>query len=177
MQTPLHQADRSAQQHETHGDGRNQLAGGLILVGAGVLLLLGQFFNLGVWILITLGFGLTAAGIATQHPGWFIPGGVLNGIGLGALLIDRQVVSGETAEGGVFLLAFALGWASISVFTRLFTAKPLLWPLIPAAVMLAVGIPLLLGEIGLTLLSLLNYAWPLALIVGGLYLLLRWQQR
>ena len=92
---------------------RNQLIGGALMLFAGLLLILGQLFSLGAWFLIILGLAFTAAGLGTRGAGWFIPGGVLNGIGLGALLIDSRIVAGESAEGGIFLLAFAAGWASI----------------------------------------------------------------
>jgi hypothetical protein len=157
-------------------DGRNRLAGGAMLIGGGLALLAGQLFALGVWPLLLLGLGFTAAGLYTRSAGWFIPGGVLNGIGFGALVTEIGLVSGS-GEGGAFLLAFALGWLSIYVLTRLFTAQPQTWALFPAGIMALIGGPLLLGEGGEALLevifSALAYVWPLALIAAGIVLLLR----
>jgi hypothetical protein len=161
--------------------GRGLLVGGAVMLFSGLLLLLGQVVSLGAWFLVILGLGFTAAGAASHGPHWFIPGGVLSGIGLGALLVEARLVAGETAEGGVFLLAFALGWASIYLLTRVFTARPLAWALIPATVLALIGGALLLGEAGLALLQafgwLMGYAWPLALIAGGAALIARGRRR
>lgn len=177
MQTPVNQNNQYESRAEQHGGEQQHLVGGIILIGAGIALMLGQLFNLGVWVLLMLGIGFTAAGIVTKHAGWFIPGGILNGIGLGVLLIESGIVSGEPLEGSTFLLAFALGWASISLFTRLFSSKTLLWPLIPGGIMALIGSALLLGEVGLGMLGLLNYLWPLLLVAGGIIILVRSRSR
>lgn len=157
-------------------DRRNRLAGGALLIGGGLLLLAGQLFTIGVWPLLILGAAFTAAGLYTRSAGWFIPGGVLNGIGLGALIADSGLMGGSS-EGGAFLLAFALGWLSIYALTRRFTAQPQTWALFPAGIMALIGGPLLLGEGGEALLDTvfgaLAYVWPLALIAAGLVFLLR----
>jgi hypothetical protein len=160
-----------------NGDSRNRIAGGAMLIGGGLLLLASQIFTLGVTPLLILGVAFTLAGLFTRSAGWFIPGGVLNGIGLGALIVDSGLVGRDSAEGGAFLLTFALGWLSIYALTRLFTAHPQGWTLIPAAVMALIGGPLLLGEGGEALLEtafgVLAYVWPLALIGAGVVFLLR----
>lgn len=157
--------------------GRGGLVGGAVLIGCGLVLLAGQIFTLGAWPLVMLGLIFTAAGISTHTAGWLIPGGVLNGIGLGALLVESGLAAGDPAEGGVFLLAFAAGWASIYALSRLFTAEPLRWTLIPAGVMALIGAPLLMGAAGeaalSTLFGWLGLIWPVALIVAGLVVLLR----
>ncbi|PDW03263.1 hypothetical protein [Candidatus Viridilinea mediisalina] len=173
MQSHVDQSNQYESQAEQSGNGQQQLIGGIILIVAGIILMLGQLFNLGVWVLLMLGVGFTAAGIATKHVGWFIPGGILNGIGLGVLLIESGIAGGEAIEGSIFLLAFALGWASISLFTRIFSPKALLWPLIPGGIMAFIGGALLLGEVGLGILSTLNYLWPLLLVIGGIIILVR----
>ncbi|PDV99898.1 hypothetical protein [Candidatus Chloroploca asiatica] len=177
MKNTINQRNQYDHQTEQHGNKQHQLVGGMLLIVAGIALVLAQFFNLGVWVLLTLGVGFTVAGIATRHAGWFIPGGILNGIGLGVLLIESGIVSGEPVEGATFLLAFALGWASITLFTRLFSNEALLWPLIPAGIMAFIGGALFLGEVGLGMLSTLNYIWPLLLVIGGLIIIVRSRQR
>lgn len=157
-------------------DRRNRLAGGALLIGGGALLLAGQLFTIGAWPLPILGMAFTAAGLYTRGAGWFIPGGVLNGIGLGALISDSGLISGSS-EGGAFLLAFALGWLSIYALTRRFTAQPQTWALFPAGIMALIGGPLLLGEGGEALLEMIfgamAYVWPVALIAAGIVFLLR----
>jgi hypothetical protein len=161
----------------TKGEGRGGLVAGAVLVGCGLVLLAGQVFTLGAWPLVLLGLIFTAAGVTTHTAGWFIPGGVLNGIGLGALLVDSGLVAGDPLEGGVFLLCFAAGWLSIFVLSKLFTPQPMAWTIIPAIVMAAIGAPLLLGAAGEALvetaLGWLAFAWPLALIAAGIAVLVR----
>jgi hypothetical protein len=178
----MHTSGVTPEREVTERPERNRRVGGILLIAAGVFLLATQIFSLsGTWVLIFLGLGFTAAGIATRAPGWFIPGGVLNGIGLGALLTESGVAQGDPAEGGLFLLAFALGWVSIYLFTRFFTREALSWALIPAAVMALIGTPLLFGAAGEAALAAvlggLNYVWPVVLIVIGVALLLRGRRR
>jgi hypothetical protein len=161
----------------TTGEGRGRTVGGAVLIGVGLVLLAGQVFTIGNLALIVAGLLFVGAGIATREYGWFIPGGVLNGIGLGATLSESGLLRGDIAEGGLFLLAFGLGWASITLFTRLFARHTLRWPLIPAAVMGLIGTPLLFGAAGEaileTVMGALSVAWPLALVLAGLAMLRR----
>lgn len=168
--------------YETEQEYRGGPVGGLVLIGAGLILLAGQLLTLGAWPLVMLGVLFTLAGLATRTAGWLIPGGVLNGIGFGALLIEGGLVREDPAEGGLFLLAFGLGWASIYALSQLFTEQPLRWALIPAAVMGLIGAPLLLGgttgEAALEVVfSGLSYVWPLALVAAGLLALARGWRR
>ena len=173
MSAQLHETDATATTNGGHG----RFVGGLVLVGAGLVLLAGQLFTIGAWPLIMLALLFTGAGVATRTAGWFIPGGVLSGIGLGALLSERGLVAGDPAEGGLFLLAFAAGWLSITLLSSLFTEQPQRWALIPAGVMALIGTPLLLGAVGEAALAAvmgwLAFLWPLALIALGLVVLLR----
>ncbi|HMQ34168.1 MAG TPA: hypothetical protein PKD53_25770 [Chloroflexaceae bacterium] len=159
----------------------DHLVGGAVMLFAGLLLLVGQLFTLGSWLLILISLGFVAAGLLTRGAGWFIPGGIVGGIGLGALLLERGLVAGDSAEGGLFLLAFALGWASIYLLTRLFTRRPQSWALIPGGILALIGGALLMGEAGAaalgSTLQILAYAWPLALIAGGLLLIARARRR
>ena len=98
----------------------------------------------------------------------------MGGIGLGIFLTGLSV--GGTSEfitGGVFLIGFAAGWALISLLS-LFTSDRLAWwPLIPGGILAAIGAVLMTGSAGLGLLTALGYAWPLALIGVGAYILLK----
>lgn len=178
----------NAQLHDTTGtvgtkrnEGRRWLAAGVALVGIGLTFLAWQFLPLGVWPLLLLGMLFTAIGAATRMVGLIIPGGVLNGVGLGALLSESWLATGDTAQGGLFFLGFALGWASIDLLARLFTGKPQVWALVTAGVMALIGTPLLFGaagEVALeTVLQWASYAFPLALIVAGILAVARGARR
>lgn len=151
---------------------------GVVLIALGLVFLAGQLLDLGVGMLPLLAAGFLAAGVATRQPGWFVPAGILGGIGLGAVLTDSGVAVGP-GEGGVFLLSFALGWLTIDPLSRLFARTPQPWAYIPAGIMALIGGAVLLGERGERALeqffALLNIAWPLALVAAGAALL--WRHR
>ena len=162
---------------------RNALIGGLILIFGGALALVGQVvpdsWGVGFGLLVLLGLGLAfhIAGLLTREAGWFIPGGILTGIGVGIALVDgplaRLIPAGLLPgdEGGLFMLAFAGGWFLITLLTALFSDETHWWPLIPGGIMLLIGLAAGFGSIFGTVLSLVGNLWPIALIAAGLYVL------
>lgn len=162
---------------------RNALIGGLILIFGGALAFVGQIvpdsWGLGFGLLVLLGLGVSfiIAGLLTREAGWFIPGGILSGIGAGIALVDgplaRLIPAGLLPgdEGGLFMLAFAGGWFLITVLTALFADETHWWPLIPGGIMLLIGLAAGFGSIFGTVLTLLGNLWPIALIAAGLYVL------
>ncbi len=156
---------------------RNMLVGGIALIAIGLLALAGQIFdmdNLGLLVLPALALIFLAWGLITRTFGLIIPGGILAGIGLGAILVEQSwVPMTEMAQGGVFLLSFAAGWVLITLMSPFVSQRLVWWPLIPGGILAAIGGMLLAGETGVKMLELLSYAWPVALIVLGLYLVLR----
>ena len=162
---------------EKRRERRGRIVGGIALILFGVLALVAQFVELewlGLLILPALGLIFFAWGIMTRQSGLFIPAGILSGLGIGTLLLAGPFTDlpGDT-EGGVFMLAFAFGWALIPIFSTIFTGEKHLWALIPGAIMALIGASLLFGGLALTALSWLGRIWPLFLILGGLYIILR----
>jgi hypothetical protein len=165
-------------EHKANG----RLIGGLILLLVGIVALVAQFIpeGLGAFfgplLLLVPGLIFLAAGIYTREGGWFIPGGILVGLGAGTSLLlsplgDR--LSGD--EGGWFLLVFAAGWLLIPILTAIFTDETHWWALIPAAIIGLVGLAVLRGGVFMGALEWLGKLWPIALIaVGGLIL---WRAR
>lgn len=159
---------------------RNELIGGILLIGFGALALIGQFVNLGntmgLLVLPLISAAFLAAGVLARQVGFLIPGGIIGGIGLGVVLNDVLNVSGDAA-GGVFLLAFAAGWALITLLTALVTDETQWWPLIPGGIMALIGGSILLGGVFQSALVLLGKIWPLFLILGGVYILFKNRQQ
>lgn len=153
---------------------KNGLVGGVVLISIGLLALIGQFVdwrpeaNLGLYILPILGAIFLVWGIVTRNAGPMIPGGILSGLGLGILLLETVSWPEGMDEGGVFLLAFALGWALITMLTAVFTPKIHWWPLIPGGIIAVVGLAVLYGGVFWQALNLMNLVWPLLLILLGL---------
>lgn len=165
---------------------RNALIGGLILIFGGALALVGQVvpdsWGLGFGLLVLLGLGLAfhIAGILTREAGWFIPGGILTGIGVGIALVEGGPLANLVPagwlpgdDGGLFMLAFAGGWFLIPLTTALFTDETHWWPLIPGAIMLLIGLAAGFGSVFASALTLIGSLWPLALILVGLYVIVR----
>lgn len=154
------------------------MIGGLILLFVGILALIGQFVP-GAWgevfgTLLLLGLGLVfvAVGIYTREAGWFIPGGILTGLGAGTALIVSPLMNRLGGnEGGWFLLVFAAGWALIPVLTAIFARETHWWAFIPAAIIGLVGLAVLYGGVFMNALEWVGKLWPVALIVAGALLL------
>lgn len=155
---------------------KNTVVAGVVLLAIGLMALGGQFIRgelLGMIFLPALSAIFIVAGLVTRNAGTIIPGGILGGIGLGAYLVQVPFAGvGEQAQGGVFLLAFAAGWAAITVLTLLIGKGVHLWPLVPAAVLALVGSALLMGGTALTVLTWVGRGWPIVLIGLGLYMIL-----
>jgi hypothetical protein len=153
---------------------RKHVISGVVLISLGLFFLLAQVVDIGWLFLPLLAGSFIVAGIVTRKAGWFIPGGILVGNSLGSFLLNGpyQLANGD-AKGGAFLLAFALGWATITLLSKLFTNETQWWALVPAGIMALIGGSLLAGSAGQQLLNYANYIWPVALIVAGLYFLLR----
>jgi hypothetical protein len=147
------------------------IVAGAILISIGLLALLQQFLlvNWGLYFLPLLALIFLTAGIVERRPGLLIPGGVLAGIGAGAILVQSPLFFGlgDPARGGLFMLTFAAGWAVITAASYL-VGRLMLWPLIPAAFMGLFGLALLANAI-----TVFTYFWPVALIAVGLFLVLR----
>lgn len=95
-----------------------------------------------------------------EHWWAIIPSGVL------LTLAGVTLVSETDYVGGLFFLGMALTFGLIY-----FLPKPSgksRWALYPAAILLAVGVLVTLGEA-----NVLNYVWPLALLIAGGYVLYR----
>lgn len=150
---------------------------GTILVLLGLVMLIESITSwsvLGLLILPTLGLAFAIWGCASRRAGLIIPGGILLGVGIGALLVDKAFAQASgTEQGAVVTLCLALGFAVITPLTWAFTRHMHWWPLIPGGVLAIAGISLIGGEWGAQALIWLGRLWPITLILAGAILL--WQ--
>lgn len=113
---------------------------------------------------VSLGLGFLLIYARARENWWaVIPGGVM--LTLGVVTGLESAVSG-LEMGGVFFLGLALTF--VAVYLAPNPEGRMTWALIPAAVLAVMGLLILAAAI-----RLLGYLWPLALILGGAYLLLR----
>jgi len=166
----------STHTHEFGKSHHGSWIGGAVLVALGLLLFAEQFLRVDLaWLVLPgLALVLVAAGVATRRAGFLVPGSILGGLSLGILgtLYPFQNLA-EPAQGGMFLLALAAGFAFITPLTALVTGRAHWWALIVATVIGMVGGALFAGEIGLRALELVGKAWPVVLVAIGAGLIVR----
>jgi len=156
---------------------RNTIAAGIGMIALGALFLLVQVFeniDFGMLILPAMGIIFLAWGLGARQVGLLIPGGILSGIGVALVLTENVLTNldGDT-EGGIFVLAIAAGFALVWLLGTLVLRQSSWWALIPAGIMGVIGAALMIGGQALEALELINYIWPLALIIGGLVIIFR----
>ncbi len=151
----------------------NGLVWGAVLIAIGLFALLQQVahLDLGLYFLPLLAVVFLLAGVLGRRYGLIIAGGILAGIGAGALLMEGPFhYLPDPERGGVFMITFAGGWLLITL-ASLLIGRVILWPLIPGASLGLFGVALLGTQTGL--LSVVSLGWPIILIAIGLYLVLR----
>lgn len=153
---------------------------GLTLLSVAVTILLGFILPTGSdeWIggIVPFGIGLSFLLIyLNDREQWWaiIPMGVMFTVAF-MVLLESLPRLGQQARGfemgGLFFLGMGLTFALVALLpgsaTR--TREQMRWAWIPAAILLVIGIFILTA-----LTNLINYLWPLALILLGLFLVLR----
>jgi hypothetical protein len=170
--------DQNIQQMPETNNGANKSAvtTGIILIAIGVSLLVFRIIDLSQLFPLVLGLGFLLSGALTRKTGLIIPGGIISGVGLGIVALSNNwfTPTNEPSSGGVFLLAFSLGWFSIPLLTRLFTGQAELWPLIPGGILATIGALILGGEQGLAILKVVGDYWPLVLVAIGVWILIQY---
>lgn len=158
-------------------ESRDRSVVGIMLIVIGLLVFASMVIdlpNMEQLVLPGLALIFLAWGLFTRQFGLIIPGGVLAGIALGTYLLQGPFTDlAEQNQGGVFLTAFSLGWALISLLSLLTKQGFQWWPLIPGGIIGLVGLALLRGGAAMRLLELAGYGWPLILVAVGASLLLR----
>lgn len=164
---------------------------GLALVGAGLWALLRMVMRMPLmsslpipalswgshaWDLVflpALGCILLAWGTAVRKTGLLIPGGVLAGVGLGVMVAQGPFgLATPDAQAGIILASIGLGWVAVAVLNVSMVNRRAWWPFIPAAVLGALGLTLVIAG-GAGLAALVGVGVPAALIAVGVALAVR----
>ena len=148
---------------------------GSILILAGTFMVLANFFKLsifGILFLPLLGLLFIIWSIVSKESELLVPGGIIEGLGLG--LVVTSLLSGfnEPTRGGLFFIGFSIGWFLITLLCKLIFKKIILWPFIPGFLLLLLGFLIMIGDKGFKLFQNLNIIWPFILIVAGLIIIL-----
>lgn len=128
---------------------RGSLTGGLVLIALGLAFLAMQFFEQigGSVVLLSLGAAFLTAHFIYRAYGLLIPGCILLGLGAG-LLAEETSIAGAISEPVVVGLGtgFLLIWVIDRVFARR-GPRGSWWPLIPASILLLVGLAESFGNV------------------------------
>jgi hypothetical protein len=143
---------------------------GFVLLSIGALIALEHLFpaTSGDWggALVLAGIGLAfwvVYFLKREHWWAIIPGGVMLTI---ALVTGLSSALGDVETGGIFFLGLGLTFGLLAVLPS--PEGRIRWALIPAAVLLIMGLVITTAAT-----EILNYLWPAALILAGLYLIFR----
>lgn len=152
---------------------------GSILCGAalGFLFSSMQFFDYLFFVGTSLGAGLLIWGIGKKLLGLIIAGSLVLTVSPGIAFSWKWITPvGVLSQIGIMLVWFALGWALITIASRVLTDKFIWWPLIPAGVLAMVGMGLYLGGDPAIASAVLSNSGAMGIILFGLYLtLMRWR--
>lgn len=142
---------------------------GVVLLSLGLLILLGSFAPA---VADVIGGALFLGGISlafflvyflTPQNWWaIIPAGVL--LTLAGVTLIPENLGIET--GGIFFLGLALTFLALALIPV--EGKRMSWPLIPGGMLFVMGVLLMLTNT-----NLINYVWPVILILAGLFLVIR----
>lgn len=148
----------------------------LALITLGVVFLLGNLVpergRAGLFVL-GLGAAFLVGRLTTGRYGYAVPAGILIAIGAYISLQDLSGLRSSAFQGaGAFFVLLGLGFA----LTYAIGLRPwAIWPLFPATILVGLGLALLgISALGaLSSLSWIAAYWPAALVLVGVWLLLR----
>ena len=142
---------------------RARMIPGLILIVLGIAFLLGQYFEFGPALFLTLlGFVFLIPYALTRSYGLLIPGCILAGIGLG-LMFDRPPLGTAIAVP----IGLGLGFIAIFVIQLIVARQSHWWSLIPGGILVLVGVAEGVPQAQV----LFEKGWPLILVLIGLLIL------
>ncbi len=141
---------------------------GFVLIGIGIIIFMDQSMESmgelwsGAVFLGLLGLAFVLVYLSDRRHWWaIIPGGVLLTLA-GVTLISNEGV----LAGGVFFLGMAATFGLLWILPK--PAGRLNWALYPAGILVVIGLLVILGAT-----NLINFVWPVALLVGGGFILYR----
>jgi hypothetical protein len=126
-----------------------------------------------LYVATGLGVAFLIWGTLTRIFGLIIPGAILFGVGPGIYNAWSNLgkPNGLT-QTGIMLVWFALGWALITIFSRVIHEGFIWWPLIPGGILAMVGCGLYIGGNPSGAASFISNTGAIGLIIFGIYLML-----
>ncbi|MEW6651300.1 MAG: hypothetical protein AB1453_14080 [Chloroflexota bacterium] len=124
---------------------------GLGLVSVGLAIFLEQFLKTG-WLVLVIapisGAVLIIEAIRLRKLGLLIAGGLTSGLGIGTFFFFSSIIQADIEQRvGWLITAFAFGWISITLFTRVFLPPIRWWALIPGGILLSIGLCFIISRL------------------------------
>ena len=156
-----------------HSGSRDRIVLAVILIIVGLGGIASQALegrpDVGGWVVLLIGLTFLGAYVYSRKYGFLVPGGIMSGLGVGIILQQSLMVSGEQS-GGLVVLGLGLGFVAIwAIGSLLKAAGHHPWPLVPGVILSIVGGALLIGGQAV---ALLDY-WGIGVIILGVILLWR----
>jgi pimeloyl-ACP methyl ester carboxylesterase len=112
-----------------------------------------------------------ARGVSTRSPVLALLGGIVAGAVLALAFVLGPASGGsEPVITGSVLLAFGLGWGLMAWLSARFSAQPQAWMVVPAAVLVSIGLVLIAFQPGPVAMDLLSWVWPPALAILAVWM-------
>jgi hypothetical protein len=148
-------------------------AAGLGAVGLCFIYSAHGIVDFALYVASGLGIAFLIWGTLTRVFGLIIPGSILIGVGPGIYNAWSNLgkPNGLT-QTGIMLVWFALGWALITIFSRVIHEGFIWWPLIPGGILAMVGCGLYIGGNPNGAASFISNTGAIGLIIFGIYLML-----
>jgi hypothetical protein len=144
------------------------IALGIVLIAIGALFIVARTVNVGALVLVVPGVVMLALGILMRSNGWLIPGGIVSGLGVGALFEESGMSFMRGLEDGVAVLfGLAVGFTLITITSAIVSERKMWWPLIPGVLLALIGLGMQFGGPLMAVLEFVGAWWPVALIVAG----------
>jgi pimeloyl-ACP methyl ester carboxylesterase len=111
---------------------------------------------------------------STRSPVLAIFGSLVAGAALAVALVFTFASGGsEPVVTGSVLFAFGLGWGLMAFTSSRFSAQPQAWTAVPAAFLGFIGLGLIVFQPGPTVMNLLSWVWPPALMVLAIWMFIQ----
>jgi hypothetical protein len=133
--------------HETHTQNHKKIGyrswAGIAFIFSGILVALDQYLKTGWLILVivpVVGLAILAEGVHIHRLAFIIPGCLISFLGIGSFLVLRTLAfAGWPLRIGVLLVAFSIGWFTLTAFSALIIRRTAWWSFLVGAILASTG--------------------------------------
>ncbi len=151
-------------------------------IAGALLVIVGSFFlaerlvpGLERFIPLLVGLALIGLFLVTRAMGALVPGGVLSGVGVGAVVASQP---DSPYGGGAFLISTGAGFLVVALLAAIYQLREArAWPLVPGSLLIATGVVVIASNQGQAMLEAARTWWPLALLLVGGWVLVGAQRQ